>query len=131
MQLFARHLRRATPFDYERSVVEFDEVMTPLMDDARPCLLPMWGPHEFLLTGPLADWDVTDGSARSAHRHSSSAAGTTSCDSAATGSSRMRLPDNEFVIFGNSSHCIILEKEGDAYLAVVRDFVARVSARGD
>ena len=40
-----------------------------------------------------------------------------------------RIPDNEFVIFGNSSHVTILEKEGDAYLAVVRDFVRRVSAR--
>jgi pimeloyl-ACP methyl ester carboxylesterase len=40
-----------------------------------------------------------------------------------------RLPDNEFVIFGNSSHVTILEKEGDAYLAVVGDFVRRASAR--
>ena len=38
------------------------------------------------------------------------------------------IPDNEFVIFGNSSHCTILEKEGDAYLAVVKDFVRRASA---
>jgi pimeloyl-ACP methyl ester carboxylesterase len=40
-----------------------------------------------------------------------------------------RIANNEFVIFGNSSHCTILEKEADAYLAVVGDFVRRVAAR--
>ena len=60
MQLFARHLRRATPFDYARSVEEFDEMMTPLLEALGPAYFHMWGPHEFLLTGTLADWDVTE-----------------------------------------------------------------------
>ncbi len=60
LQLLARHLRRATPFEIERSLKEFDEVMTPLLAAHGPAYFHMWGPHEFLLTGTLADWDVTD-----------------------------------------------------------------------
>ena len=59
MQLYARHLRRSTPFEIERSIREFQEIMVPLMD-LGPAYFEMWGPHEFLLTGTLADWDVTD-----------------------------------------------------------------------
>ena len=39
------------------------------------------------------------------------------------------LPDNELVIFGNSSHLTILEKEGDAYLDVIAGFLRRVDGR--
>jgi len=42
-----------------------------------------------------------------------------------------RIPDNEFVIFGHSSHLTILEKEADAYLGVIRHFVDRKAATGD
>jgi proline iminopeptidase len=35
------------------------------------------------------------------------------------------IPDNEFAIFGNSSHCTILEKEADLYLDVIRSFLRR------
>jgi pimeloyl-ACP methyl ester carboxylesterase len=35
------------------------------------------------------------------------------------------IPDNEFVIFGNSSHLPWLENESRAYLAVLRDFIRR------
>ena len=38
------------------------------------------------------------------------------------------IPDNEFVIFGNSSHCTILEKEADVYLDVIRSFLRRRGA---
>ena len=35
------------------------------------------------------------------------------------------IADTEFVIFGNSSHMTILEKEAENYLAVIRDFLQR------
>ena len=35
------------------------------------------------------------------------------------------IADTEFVVFGNSSHLTILEKEAGLYLAVIRDFLAR------
>ena len=39
------------------------------------------------------------------------------------------IPDNEYVIFGHSSHCVILEKEAGAYLGVIRDFIQRLISR--
>ena len=35
------------------------------------------------------------------------------------------IADNEFVVFGNSSHLTIFEKEAEPYLAVIRDFLER------
>ena len=129
MQLYARHLRRSTPFEIERSIEEFNEVMAPLMDNFGPAYFTMWGPHEFLCTGSLIDWNVTDRLGEihvpalilcgwydevSIDCHRTLAAG---------------IPDNEFVIFGNSSHVTILEKEGNAYLAVMIDFIRRAAER--
>ena len=128
MQLYARHLRRSTPFEIETSIREFEEIMVPLSDKG-PAYFAMWGPHEFLLTGTLADWDVTD------RLGEISVPALILCgwyDEVDLRCHRIladAVPDNEFVIFGNSSHVTILEKEGDAYLAVVRDFTRRVSAR--
>jgi proline-specific peptidase len=127
-QLEARHLRRSTPFEPERSKREFDEVMAPFMDNLGPAYTAMWGPHEFLCTGPLIEWDVTG---RLGEIESPALILCGWFDEVTVDCHRTlaeRLPDNEFVIFGNSSHCTILEKEGDAYLAVIRDFVRRVSA---
>ena len=128
MQLYARHLRRATPFDIDRSIEEFQEIMVPLMDDLGPAYFAMWGPHEFLCTGPLLNWDVTD------RLDEIQVPALILCgwfDEVTVDCHRTLakgIPDNEFVIFGNSSHVTILEKEADAYLAVIRDFVKRVAA---
>lgn len=124
-ELYARHLRRSAPFDPERSLAELKEHVLPLFADIGPAYGVMWGPNEFVCVGSLLDWDVTErlGEIRvptlilcgwydelvvEGHR--------TMAD---------RIPDNEFVIFGNSSHLTILEQEADAYLAVIRDFVDR------
>ncbi len=129
MQLYARHLRRSTPFEIERSIREFEEIMVPLMNNLGPAYFQMWGPHEFLCTGPLLDWDVTNRLGEIAVPALILCGWfdevTVSCHRTLAEGIR----DNEFVIFGNSSHVTILEKEGDAYLAVMKDFVRRVSAR--
>ena len=110
LQLLARHLRRATPFEIGRSLEEFDEVMTPLLAAHGPAYLHMWGPHEFLLTGTLADWDVTD------RLGEIDAPALIVCgwyDEVDIRCHRILsdgIRDNELVIFGNSSHCIILER---------------------
>jgi proline iminopeptidase len=125
-QLLARHLRRSTPFEIERSVKEFEEVMVPLMD-LGPAYFQMWGPHEFQLTGTLADWDVTDRLGEIEAPALIVCGWYDECDIACHRTMAERIRDNEFVIFGNSSHCVILEKESDAYLAVIKDFVRRKS----
>jgi proline iminopeptidase len=127
MELFSRHLRRSTPFDPERSRREFDEIMTPLMATLGPAYFHMWGPHEFLLTGTLAGWDVED---RLGEIAAPTLILTGAYDEIDLRCHRILaegIADNEFVIFGNSSHCTILEKEGDLYLAAIRDFVRRRS----
>jgi proline iminopeptidase len=127
MQLYARHLRRSTPFEIERSIREFEEIMVPLMD-LGPAYFEMWGPHEFLLTGSLAGWDVTD---RLGEIDSPALIVCGWYDEVDVRCHRILadgIRDNTFVIFGNSSHCTIVEKEGDTYLAVVKDFVRRASA---
>jgi hypothetical protein len=45
MQLYARHLRRTTPFEIERSIREFQEIMVPLMD-LGPAYFEMWSSDE-------------------------------------------------------------------------------------
>jgi proline iminopeptidase len=128
MQLYARHLRRSTPFEIDRSIREFDEIMVPLMD-LGPAYFAMWGPHEFLLTGTLADWDVTERLGEIAVPALILCGWFDEVDLRCHRVLADGIPDNEFVIFGNSSHVTILEKEGDAYLAVMRDFVRRAGAR--
>jgi proline iminopeptidase len=125
-QLLARHLRRSTPFDIDRSIREFDEIMVPLMD-LGPAYFQMWGPHEFQLTGTLADWDVTDRLGEIEAPTLILCGWYDECDIACHRTMAEGIRDNEFVIFGNSSHCVILEKEADAYLAVIKDFVRRKS----
>ena len=89
----------------------------------------MWGPHEFLCTGELLDFDVTDRLGEIAVPALVLAG---YYDEATIEGHRVLadgLADNEFVIFGNSSHMTLWEKEADAYLAVLRDWLSRQAAR--
>jgi proline-specific peptidase len=129
-RLYARHLRRSTPFEPEQSLKELREILLPLMKEMGPAYGAMWGPQEFVCTGPLLEWDVTE-------RLGEIAVPTLILcgwyDELTVDVHRLladRICDNEFLIFGNSSHVIILEKEADAYLGAIRHFVERVSARG-
>jgi proline iminopeptidase len=126
-EVLARHLRRPTPFDPDRAVREFVEVMGPLMDDTGPAFAEMWGPDEFRLSGNLVGWDVT---ARLGEIAVPTLILTGSYDEVDMTCHRILadgIVDNEFVIFGNSSHHILAEKEADVYLSVVAGFVRRTS----
>jgi pimeloyl-ACP methyl ester carboxylesterase len=88
----------------------------------------MWGPHEFLCTGSLRDWDVRDRLSEigvpalilcGLHDEVTLDVHRSLAD---------HIPRNEFVIFGNSSHTPLLEREADLYLAVLRDFVRRAGS---
>ena len=124
--LYARHLRRTHPWDPARSRAEYDATIAPLLADLGPAYVEMWGQNEFLATGNLIDWDVTDrlGEVRvpalvlcGLHDELGVPLHATLAD---------RLPDNEFVIFGNSSHLPFRERDAEAYLDVVRGFLRRV-----
>ena len=123
--LYSRHLRRSTPFEPEESLRQLNELVMPQLGELSDVYRKMWGPNEFLCRATLLEWDVTD-------RIPTIAVPTlivcglfdeVSLDCHRT-LARL-IPDNEFVIFGNSSHIVTQEKESEAYLGVIEHFVAR------
>jgi proline iminopeptidase len=126
--LYARHLRRCHPFEPARSRAEYDATIAPLLADLGPAYIEMWGHNEFLATGNLITWDVTSRLGEidvpalilcGLHDELGVPLHQTLAD---------RIPGNEFVIFGNSSHLPFRERDAEAYLDVVRGFLRRVRA---
>jgi proline iminopeptidase len=124
-ELYARYVYRSSPYDAATSRAELEELTAKYFPTMGPAYA-LWGPHEFMGTGPQAHFDITDRLGEIAvpalivcgwydeltpERCSRPLA--------------EGIPDNEYVIFGNSSHLTILEKEAEAYLAVIRDFLER------
>jgi proline iminopeptidase len=125
LELNSRHFRRSSPYDPATSRREFEEIAAPYLADIGPAYA-LWGPHEFRGTGPQAYFDISD------RLHEIHVPALVLCgwydELSAKRCSRPLadgIADNEFVVFGNSSHLTILEKEADVYLAVIRDFLER------
>jgi proline iminopeptidase len=125
LELNSRHLRRSSPYDPARSRREFEEVAAEYLTDLGPAYA-LWGPHEFRGTGPQAHFDISD-RLREIRVPALILCGWYDELSPRRCSRPLAdgIPDNEYVIFGNSSHLTILEKEADLYLAVIRDFLER------
>lgn len=125
LELSARHLRRAWPFELQTSVDEVDELLSSGTLAFGPAYEHMWGPNEFVCTGPLLDWDVTE------ELHRITVPTLIICgyyDEFTMGSSRTLadgISDSEFVVLGNSSHMNMMEKEAALYMAVIQNFLAR------
>lgn len=124
-ELYARHLYRTMPWDSARSRTELKHLNDELFHDMGPAYA-LWGPHEFMGTGPEAHHDISD------RLGEISVPALILCgwydELTPERCSRPLaegIPDNEFVVFGNSSHLTILENESEVYLAVVRDFLER------
>lgn len=125
-EYYCRFTRRAIPFDPDRSVKELEAVLYPVIDDIGPAYGAMWGPFEFVCTGSLINWDVTNrlGEIKvptlvlSGHYDEVKP---TCARALAEG-----IAGANFVIFGQSSHFVMLEGEAETYLATVRSFVDRV-----
>jgi len=128
-EFYARFVRRSTPFERERSLKECKEILEPVFSDIGPAYQVMWGPFEFLPTGTLLEWDVTDRLGEIGVPALIVCGWYDEAHPACHRTLAQAIPDNEFVIFGNSSHCTILEKEADAYLGLIKNFVERVAAR--
>ena len=126
--LYARHLRRCHPWDPARSRVEYEATIAPLLADLGPAYVEMWGHNEFFATGNLISWDVTD------RLHEIDVPALVLCglhDELGVPLHQVladRLPHNEFVIFGNSSHLPFRERDAAVYLDVVLGFLRRVRA---
>ena len=124
-ELYARYVYRTSPYDGARSREELARINAECFHDIGPAYA-LWGPHEFMGTGPQAHYDITDRLPEIA------APALIVCgwydELTPQRCSRPLaegIPDNEYVVFGNASHLTILEKEAEAYLAVIRDFLER------
>ena len=87
----------------------------------------LWGPHEFMGTGPEAHFDVSD------RLDEIRVPALVLCgwydELTPQRCSRPLadgIADSEFVVFGKSSHLTIFENESEPYLAVIRDFLERL-----
>jgi len=125
----SRFLRRATPFTPERTKKEYREMFPSTRESYGPSFEGLWGPDPckcMPCTGPLLDWDISERLEEinvptlilcgwydeiPPELHFKLAA---------------KIPNNEFVIFGNSSHFIMLEKEAATYYAVIKNFISRI-----
>ncbi|MCL5257084.1 MAG: proline iminopeptidase-family hydrolase, partial [Chloroflexi bacterium] len=126
-EFYCRFTRRSTPFEPARSLKECKELLGPTMGDIGPAYYYMWGPNEFTCSGTLLDWDVTDRLGEIKVPALILCGQYDECVPEIHQTMADLIPDNEFVMFGNSSHVIILEKEANAYLATIKDFVTRVT----
>jgi proline iminopeptidase len=124
-ELYARYLYRSSPYDSTRSRAEFEEIATEYMPQTGPAYA-LWGPHEFMGTGPEAYFDVSD------RLHEISIPALVLCgwydELTPQRCSRPLaddIADSEFVVLGQSSHLTIFESESEPYLAVIRDFLER------
>lgn len=129
-ELSARYFCRVWPFDVETSMQQIDELVDSGLLAFGPAYERLWGPNEFACTGPLVDWDVSD------RLHEITAPALITCglyDEVSLECSRSLaagLPDNEFVILGNSSHMTMIERESHLYLAAIGDFLRRRAGTG-
>jgi proline iminopeptidase len=123
--LYARHFRRSTPYDDVRSRQEWDEIMAPRLGDLGPAYYAMWGPHEFLCTGAMGEFDVVERLGEigvptlvlcGLYDELTLACHRTLADG---------IRDSELLVFGQSSHSILLEQERPSYLAAIRGFLER------
>lgn len=120
--LYATHLRRSIPFEPELSLREYRALAKPILETG-DAFYEMWGPHEFLCTGNLAQWDVTD---RLAEIRLPTLILSALYDHLVIPLQEAMaegIEGSELLIFGRSSHLTILEGEADAYLAAIRHFI--------
>lgn len=115
-----RYICRAEPWPdaYERSFAgEGEEVYHT-----------MWGPNEFTVTGSLSDYDRTGRLPEIAIPTLLTCGRFDEATPESTAVYQQLLPDARMAVFEASAHCAHLE-EKDAYLAVLREFLAEVPAR--
>lgn len=124
LEILATHSRRSRPFEIERSCREFKEIVLPIYEEIGRAYYVMWGDNDFVPTGPLRDWDVSD------RLEEISVPALVVCgryDEVAPLCSQEiaeGIPDAQWLILGQSSHMHFHEAERDIVLAAIRAFVS-------
>lgn len=125
-EYYCRFTRRSIPFDPDESLRELREVLYPVIDDIGPAYGTMWGPFEFVCTGTLINWNVIDQLGDITVPTLVLSGFYDEVKPACARAIAEGIPGADFVIFGQSSHFVMLEAEAETYLATVRSFVERV-----
>ena len=111
-ELYRRHLIRAVP-DRERALAAV------LDEDVGPAYLHMWGPHEFLCTGALRTFDVTDRLGEIAVPALIVSGMYDESTLAVNRALAEGLPHNNWIVFGHGSHETVNERGAEDYLALI------------
>ena len=128
IRMHARMTRRSTPYTQEVSEREFKEMVLPAFEEMGRVYQVMWGEHSFHPTGNLMTWDVSN------RLNEIQVPVLVLCgyhDAVTPAMQRIiaeGVADSRFVIFGQSSHLITMERESDVYFDVVSGFLNRLLA---
>lgn len=123
LELYAKHTRRAFPFDLERSCREFSAGIVPELGALGRPYYVMWGANEFNPTGTMRGWDV---SGRLGEIEVPALIICGAHDEVVPECSREMaegIPDAQWLILGQSSHCTFQEAEAEVAMAAIRGFV--------
>ena len=126
IRMHARVTRRSTPYEPTSSEREFRELILPAFEAMGRVYQVMWGEHSFHPTGNLMTWDV---SGRLGEIHVPVLVLCGLHDAVTPEMHRIiaeGVPDSRFVIFGQSSHVISMERESDVYFDVIAGFLERL-----
>jgi len=126
VRMHARMTRRSTPYTESVSEQEFREQVLPTFEEMGRVYRVMWGEHSFHPTGNLMTWDV---SGRLSEIHVPVLVLCGFHDAVTPAMQRIiaeGVADSRFVIFGQSSHLITMERESDVYFDVVAGFLNRL-----
>lgn len=119
MEYYRRHLCRLDPWP--------DYVERTMATIAEEVYLTMQGPNEFVITGTLADWEITD---RLGEIDVPTLVTSGSYDEATPEIARQvheGIRGSEWVLFEQSGHLAFVE-EPERYLSVLDDFLTRVES---
>lgn len=128
IRMHARMTRRSTPYDAVISEAQFRNEVLPTFEEMGRVYQVMWGEHSFHPTGNLMTWDV---SSRLSEIRVPTLVLCGFHDAVSPAMQRILaegIAGSRFVIFGQSSHLIFMEREADVYFDVVRGFLQRAVA---
>jgi proline iminopeptidase len=130
IRMHARMTRRSTPYERAASEREFRDLVLPAFDEMGRVYQVMWGEHSFHPTGNLMTWDVSD---RLSEIRVPTLVLCGFHDAVTPAMQRILaegIAGSRFVIFGQSSHLVMMEREADVYMDVTAGFLERAVQSG-
>jgi proline-specific peptidase len=121
MEFYRRHLCRLDPWP--------DCLMRSMTGMRREVYETMQGPNEFVITGTLADWDITDRLGEISVPTLVTSGRYDEATPRIAEQVHRGIPGSEWVVFEESAHSAFIE-EPERYLSVLDAFLSRVEGAG-